>query len=329
VKLTRELRVDAAHCSLVGHRVSFVAGHSLMRTPRLRFTVRRMMLLVALIASVLGAGIEGLRLKRNRDHFVARANEHAQWVDFYRNAEKTSRDSAEQYESLRAMNLSAFDILLQEEISLQERPLLGRRSEEINKRSTEIRERIKAQSETEKLQAAEARSQAAKFAYYAAYHDVLKEKYLHASDRPWRSVEPDPPPPEPNNRAAYWEQRQDYHRARTAYEEAVRDEPENAIPLNNLAWILSTCPDASLRDGKRAVELATHACELTGQKNAWLLDTLAAAFAETCDFKAAVETQREAMALLPKGDPSETSYRDRLEGYESQKPFRMEAKKRD
>ena len=76
---------------------------------------------------------------------------------------------------------------------------------------------------------------------------------------------------------------------------------EAATPMNNLAWILSTCADASLRDGKRAVELATHACELTGRKNAWLLDTLAAAFAETGDFKAAVETQREAMALLPTG----------------------------
>jgi hypothetical protein len=281
------------------------------------------MLVVALFGSVLGAGIEGLRLKRNRDQFVARANENASLEVMYRNAEKTSRDSAEQYESLHAMTLSLLDM------SPQERPLLGRRDEEINKRRTERRDRFKAQSDKEKLQAAEARSQAAKFAYYAAYYDALKEKYLQASDRPWRSVLPDPPPPEPNQRAAYWERREDYHRAQAAYEEALRDEPENANPLNNLAWILSTCADASLRDGKRAVELATHACELTGRKNAWLLDTLAAAFAEAGDFKAAVETQREAMALLPKGDPSETSYRDRLEGYESQKPFRMEVKKGD
>jgi tetratricopeptide (TPR) repeat protein len=281
------------------------------------------MLVVALIASVLGAGIEGLRLKRNRDQFVARANEHASLEVWYRNAEKSSRNSAEQYESLHAKTLSFL------EMSVQERPLLGSRFDEINKRKTERRERFKAESEKEKLQAAEARSQAAKFTYYAAYHDALKEKYLQASDRPWRSVEPDPPPPEPSLRAVYWEGREDYHRALTAYEEAVRDEPENATPLNNLAWLLSTCPDATLRDGRRAVELATRVCKLAERENSSFLDTLAAAFAETGDFKAAVETQREAMALLPKGDPNETSFRHRLEGYESQKPFRMEVKKGD
>jgi tetratricopeptide (TPR) repeat protein len=278
------------------------------------------MLVVALFASVLGAGIEGLRLKRNRDQFVARANENASLAVMYRDAEKTRRDRAEQYESLHAITLSTLDM------PLQERPLLGRRHEEINKRIAEMREGLKAQSETEKLKAAEARSQAAKFAYYAEYHDVLKEKYLQASDRPWRSVLPDPPPPEPNQRAAYWERREDYHRAQAAYEEALRDEPENANPLNNLAWILSTCADASLRDGKRAVELATHACELTGRKNAWLLDTLAAAFAETGDFKAAVETQREALKLLGKQAAIEKEFRDRLESYEAKRPFRVKGK---
>jgi tetratricopeptide (TPR) repeat protein len=282
-----------------------------------------MMLVVAMIATVLGAGIEGLRLKRYRDQFESRANEHASWEIWYRNAEKRSRDSAEQYESLRAMSLSVLDMLLKDS------PLLGRGSEAINKRSAEMRESFREQSETQNFQAAEARNQAAKFAYYAAYHDLLKEKYLQASDRPWRSVLPDPPPPEPFTRGAYWEQRRDYERARAAYEEAVRDEPENALPLNNLAWILSTCPDATLRDGKRAVELATHACELTERDNVNFLDTLAAAFAETGNFKAAVEMQRKAIALLRRRDPSEGEYQDRLKGYEAEKPFRMEVKQGD
>jgi tetratricopeptide (TPR) repeat protein len=279
-----------------------------------------MMLVVALIASVLGAGIEGLRLKRYRDQFEARANEHGSWELWYRNAEKRSRQSAEQYEALHAMTLSALDILV------KERQVIAKHSD-LDKQSAETTEHLREQSETQKLQAAEARYQAAKFAYYAAYHDVLKEKYLQASDRPWRSVLPDPPPPEPSTRGVYWEQRKDYQRARAAYEEAVRDEPENALPLNNLAWILSTCPDATLRDGKRAVELATRACGLTERENVNYLDTLAAAFAETGDFKAAVKMQRKAIALLPKQEPSERAYHDRLEGYESLKPFRMEVEK--
>jgi Tfp pilus assembly protein PilF len=280
-----------------------------------------MMLAVALIAIVLGVGIEAVRLKRLRDQFEARANVHAQLELFYRNAEKSKRESAVQSEADRAATLSLLDM------SLQERPSLGKRSGEINKLRVEARDRLKAQTESEKLEAAEAQDQAAKFAYYAAYHDVLKQKYLRASELPWRSVEPDPPPTEPAARGFYWDERGDYQRARTGYEEAVRDEPENAGSLNNLAWSLSTCPNATLRDGKRALELATRACELTKRANSSFLDTLAAAFAESGDFKAAVETQGEAIALLSKGDPSKRAYRDRLEGYKAKKAFRVDGKK--
>jgi hypothetical protein len=38
---------------------------------------------------------------------------------------------------------------------------------------------------------------------------------------------------------------------------------ETLQALNNLAWVLCTSPEDKLRDGKRAVELAAKACELT------------------------------------------------------------------
>ena len=47
-----------------------------------------------------------------------------------------------------------------------------------------------------------------------------------------------------------------------------------------MAWHLCTAPDEKARDGKRAVEAATKACELTEYKNGGYLDTLAAAYAE-------------------------------------------------
>ena len=50
---------------------------------------------------------------------------------------------------------------------------------------------------------------------------------------------------------------------------------------NDLAWLLATAPDARFRDGPRAVEHATRACELSGWRDAAALDTLAAAYAET------------------------------------------------
>ena len=57
--------------------------------------------------------------------------------------------------------------------------------------------------------------------------------------------------------------------------------------LNNFAWVLATSPDDDVRDGKRAVELATKAGELTERERAHILSTLAAAYAETGDFDAA------------------------------------------
>jgi tetratricopeptide (TPR) repeat protein len=55
--------------------------------------------------------------------------------------------------------------------------------------------------------------------------------------------------------------------------------------LNNFGWVLATSPTDSLRDGKRAVELANKAAELTSYQVPHILSTLAAAYAETGDFE--------------------------------------------
>ena len=65
--------------------------------------------------------------------------------------------------------------------------------------------------------------------------------------------------------------------------------------LNNLAWLLATCPDDNVRNGRRAVTLAEKAVELTERKNATYLDTLAAAYAEARRFDDAVRVQQEAL----------------------------------
>jgi tetratricopeptide (TPR) repeat protein len=67
--------------------------------------------------------------------------------------------------------------------------------------------------------------------------------------------------------------------------------------LNNLAWALSTCPDASLRNGAKAIELAQKADQLAGGMNPIFIRTLAAAYAETGRFNDAIETAQRALQL--------------------------------
>ena len=74
--------------------------------------------------------------------------------------------------------------------------------------------------------------------------------------------------------------------------------------LNNLAWLLATCPDAHLRDGVQAVQYAERACELTHSGVTILVGTLAAAYAEAGRFEEAVATAQKACALASRtGDP--------------------------
>ncbi len=81
------------------------------------------------------------------------------------------------------------------------------------------------------------------------------------------------------------------------YQEALQIEPANAKVRNNLAWLMATCPDASLRNGGKAVELARQANKLSGGADPGVLDTLAAAFAEAGNFGDAIRTAEKAMEL--------------------------------
>lgn len=101
---------------------------------------------------------------------------------------------------------------------------------------------------------------------------------------------------------------------------ALRLEPKNKVTLNDLAWFLSTCPEPSLRNGKKAVAYAMQACELGSWKDAFIIDTLAASYAETGDFKQAIRRQEEATRLASALDKAEMARRLAL--YRSRKPYR-------
>src|SRR5262245_47540364 len=77
-----------------------------------------------------------------------------------------------------------------------------------------------------------------------------------------------------HNRAHAYAEKKQYAKAIADYNQAMRLAPDEGDSYTSLAWVLATCPDASLRDGKRAVQLATKACELADWEDANDLENL-------------------------------------------------------
>ena len=86
-------------------------------------------------------------------------------------------------------------------------------------------------------------------------------------------------------------------KAAAHFQEALQSNPENAQACDGMAWLLATVSDISLRDGKRAVELAQHANQLAKGQNPLFLRTLAAANAQLRQFDEAIQNAQAAIEL--------------------------------
>jgi tetratricopeptide (TPR) repeat protein len=99
------------------------------------------------------------------------------------------------------------------------------------------------------------------------------------------------------NLAIVLSERERILKALTLQREALRSRPNDAALLNDTAWTLATNPNESIRNGAEAVELAERASHLSGDRDAAVLDTLAAAYAEAGRFPDAVKAAKKAIAL--------------------------------
>ena len=108
------------------------------------------------------------------------------------------------------------------------------------------------------------------------------------------------------------------------YRQCLKLKPDFVVAANKLAWILATSSDASVRNGHEAVRLAEHAADLTGHKDAAVLDTLAAAYAESGRFADAERTAGRALERMGSNTTSMAQFvRHRLNLYRANKPFRQ------
>jgi len=91
--------------------------------------------------------------------------------------------------------------------------------------------------------------------------------------------------------------------------------PDRASAWNAVGWLYATASDEKFRDGKKALECAQRAVELSGGQAAYILDTLAEAYFANGDVDRAIETEERAIAL----DPNDPAYAIQKEKFKAAK----------
>jgi tetratricopeptide (TPR) repeat protein len=105
---------------------------------------------------------------------------------------------------------------------------------------------------------------------------------------------------------------------------AAARNPSDVGIATNLALLLASCSDASVRNGAEAVAVAERAASLSEYRRADVLATLAAAYAEAGGYEKAARAAREARALAERAGTADLArfLRGQIGEYEAGKPYR-------
>jgi Tfp pilus assembly protein PilF len=92
--------------------------------------------------------------------------------------------------------------------------------------------------------------------------------------------------------------------------------------LSDRAWFRATCPNPSFRNGQQAVKDAKAACSIMVWKDEHMIDTLAAAYAETGDFNSAAQYAAQALAVKGISADSKKLFQQHLALFQQHKAIR-------
>ncbi len=114
------------------------------------------------------------------------------------------------------------------------------------------------------------------------------------------------------------------HEAIACFQKALELQPNNPNIYNKFAWLLATSPDASIRNGPKAIQLAQQADHLVGGQSPMILRTLAAAYAGNGQFPEAVASVQRALQLATAQNDAGlvNDLKTQLGCYQAGSPFR-------
>ena len=124
-----------------------------------------------------------------------------------------------------------------------------------------------------------------------------------------------------DSRGYAYERRCEYDKAIADFNQSILLNPKLPTGYNHLAWLLATCSQASVRDGKKSVQYALQACELSHWKVPACVDTLAVAYAECGDFLQAIKYEQLCLTSSSISNTDAAEERIRLALFAGHKPY--------